>query len=200
MICVNLYGGPGVGKSTMAADIFSALKCDGIKAELVGEFAKELSYDMAYNVMADQHYLFAVQAHRLWRLEQAGVEVAVCDSPLLLNLAYDRQPNNGYFIQYVISTYKQYQNLDFVLKRDERYWDMDQRKGNIQDAIQMDHKIDAILLDVLRGEYPKIKIDPNEEVDFSFVLDEIQSHVKMARFRTDAAPKRQYQDEPWRAL
>ena len=34
MICLNLYGGPGVGKSTLAAEIFVELKRRGIRAEL----------------------------------------------------------------------------------------------------------------------------------------------------------------------
>ena len=39
---LNLYGGPGVGKSTGAAYIFSMLKLAGINCELVREYAKEL--------------------------------------------------------------------------------------------------------------------------------------------------------------
>ena len=45
MICINFYGGPGIGKSTMAAKMFAALKTAGVKTELVGEFAKDLVYD-----------------------------------------------------------------------------------------------------------------------------------------------------------
>lgn len=40
-LIVNLYGGPGTGKSTGAAYIFSKLKMDGIDAEYVTEFAKD---------------------------------------------------------------------------------------------------------------------------------------------------------------
>lgn len=41
MIVVNLFGAPGVGKSTGAARIFSNLKMAGINAELITEFAKD---------------------------------------------------------------------------------------------------------------------------------------------------------------
>jgi nicotinamide riboside kinase len=147
MICINFYGGPGIGKSTLAARVFAQLKMAGIKTELVGEFAKDLVYDKAYNVMADQHYLFAQQAHRIWRLAQSGVEVAVCDSPLLLNIAYNQDPNNGYFNQFVIDTYKRYVNFDYVLDRNEEYWKIDKRNGDVDEAKLMDDKIDAVLLD-----------------------------------------------------
>ena len=39
---INFYGGAGIGKSTIAADIFSKLKRKGHKTELVGEYAKWL--------------------------------------------------------------------------------------------------------------------------------------------------------------
>ncbi len=39
-IAINFYGGPGTGKSSMAAAIFSNLKNEGINAELVTEYAK----------------------------------------------------------------------------------------------------------------------------------------------------------------
>lgn len=207
MICINLYGGPGIGKSTLAAELFVELKHRGIKSELVGEFAKELSYEFAYNVMADQHYLFAIQAHRLWRLEQSGVEVAVCDSPLLLNLAYDRDPNNGYFAQFVIDTYKRYTNFDYVLERNEHYWERDKRKGDVQDAIQMDKKIDAILLDVWH-EMPE-KLNPELVPAVNDIVDRVEDRIeedknletvrdskKSGKVKEIGVP---YQDEPWKA-
>ena len=40
-IIVNLFGGPGTGKSTGAAYIFSQLKLAGIDCEFVSEFAKD---------------------------------------------------------------------------------------------------------------------------------------------------------------
>ena len=198
MININLYGCPGIGKSTLAADLYVELKRRGIKAELVGEFAKELSYEFAYNVMADQHYLFAVQAHRLWRLEQSGVEVAVCDSPLLLNLAYDRDPNNGPFTQFVIDTYKKYTNFDYVLERNEHYWKRDKRNGSVQDAIQMDHKIDAILLDIWH-DFPE-KINPELVHAVNDICDRVEDWLEEdANISATNPAKTQYKDEPWRA-
>ena len=44
MKVLNFYGGAGIGKSTIAADIFSKLKRKGHKTELVGEYAKWLWY------------------------------------------------------------------------------------------------------------------------------------------------------------
>ena len=40
-LVVNLFAGPGTGKSTVAAQIFAHLKWQGFSCELVTEFAKE---------------------------------------------------------------------------------------------------------------------------------------------------------------
>ena len=77
---LNFYGGAGIGKSTIAADIFSKLKRKGLKTELVGEYAKWLWYQNATDIVQDQLYLFAEQVHRLKTLERYGVEYAVCVS------------------------------------------------------------------------------------------------------------------------
>ena len=47
MKVLNFYGGAGIGKSTIAADVFSKLKHKGHKTELVGEYAKWLWYQNA---------------------------------------------------------------------------------------------------------------------------------------------------------
>jgi hypothetical protein len=199
MISINLYGGPGIGKSTLAADLYAELKRRGIRAELVGEFAKELTYEFAYNIMADQHYLFAVQAHRMWRLEQSGVEVAVCDSPLLLNLAYDREPNNGSFVPYVIDTYKKYTNFDYVLERNEQYWDKDKRNGDVSDAVQMDSKIDAILLDIWH-DFPK-KINPELVPAVNDICDRVEDWLEENKvFPIPKKVNKQFKDEPWKVV
>ena len=202
MICINLYGGPGVGKSTMAARLFAMLKADGIKTELVGEFAKDLVYDKAYNIMADQHYLFAQQAHRLWRLKNSGVEVAVCDSPLLLNIAYNQDPNNGYFNQFVVDTYKRYTNFDYVLKRYTPYWKLDKRNGDVEEAIRMDEKIDAVLLDVWHDFPEKVDISSeNDVIDFAWgVNDRVWDTLEEDKFVKELKANKveKYQDEPWR--
>lgn len=89
MIVVNLYGGPGAGKSTGAAYVFARLKEAGVAVELVTEFAKDLTWDRS-DALHDQVFVFANQYHRLARLERSGVQVAVTDSPLLLSLVYSR--------------------------------------------------------------------------------------------------------------
>lgn len=57
MKVLNFFGGAGIGKSTIAADVFSKLKRKGYKTELVGEYAKWLWYQNATEIVEDQLYL-----------------------------------------------------------------------------------------------------------------------------------------------
>lgn len=87
MLVVNLYGAPGAGKSTGAAYLFSRFKMDGINAELVTEFAKDMVWEGSHETLSDQIYVFGQQYHRLSRLKDK-VSVVITDSPILLSLFY----------------------------------------------------------------------------------------------------------------
>lgn len=88
MILINLAGGPGTGKSTSAAHLFAELKMEGVKAELVGEEAKDIVYDQCYPLFNNQVLICGKQWQRILRLQRAGCEVAISDSPLIQGMMY----------------------------------------------------------------------------------------------------------------
>ena len=60
-ILCNIYGGPGSGKSTSAAGVFSLLKTHGVNAELVTEFAKDLVWEGRDVTLDNQPYILEVK-------------------------------------------------------------------------------------------------------------------------------------------
>ena len=84
---INLFGGPGIGKSTVAAHLYAHLKMEGYSAELVTEYAKDKVWEGSINVLRDQIYVFAKQRFRLGRIV-GKVEYIVTDAPLLLSMVY----------------------------------------------------------------------------------------------------------------
>ncbi len=145
MKVINFYGGAGIGKSTIAADVYSRLKRKGYKTELVGEYAKWLWYQNATDIVEDQLYLFAEQAHRTRTLAKYGVEFAVCDSPLPLNIIYNREPSEA-FDTLVMQEFNRYENYNYLLKRNDEFITIDGRKEtNLEQAKEKDMQVVAML-------------------------------------------------------
>lgn len=120
MIVVNLFGAPGCGKSTVAAGLYSRLKQKGYNAELVSEFAKEITWEGHFTLLRDQLYLLAHQNRKLERLK-GKVDIVVTDSPLLLTLAYVPPNYYGKFKDFVYEIWESYKNLNIFLERDVEF-------------------------------------------------------------------------------
>jgi nicotinamide riboside kinase len=85
---INVFGGPGIGKSTFAALLFAALKVRDASAEIATEYAKDLLRDGRGHVLSeDQIEVFAAQRRRHRRLV-GKVDLVVTDSPVLLCSIY----------------------------------------------------------------------------------------------------------------
>jgi Ni2+-binding GTPase involved in maturation of urease and hydrogenase len=90
-IVINLFGPPGSGKSTGAAEVFAALKKLGVNAELVTEFAKDKAWEHNLKAVNNQAYVFGKQCYRMSRCADE-VDVIITDSPLFLSIIYNKDP------------------------------------------------------------------------------------------------------------
>ncbi len=86
---IDLYGGPGSGKSTTAAYMFALLKQAGVNAELVREYVKEWAWEGREIGPYDQLYFLGKQIRKESML-YGRVDVIVTDSPVLLGIHYAR--------------------------------------------------------------------------------------------------------------
>lgn len=84
---INLYGGSGVGKSTVAALLFANMKMRGMNVELVREYVKLWAWGGRQIRPADQIYLLGKQSAYESAL-YGKVDFIVTDSPVLLAGAY----------------------------------------------------------------------------------------------------------------
>lgn len=145
---INIYGGPGAGKSTTAAGVFSLLKLHGLNGELVTEYAKDLTWEQSLKKLENQYYVFGKQFHRMWRVKDA-VDIIVTDSPLVLSKVYGEFLNKGWpscFYETVMDAFNSFNNLNFMLKRMKHY-NPAGRNQTEHEAKKLDNIIKNLLVD-----------------------------------------------------
>jgi hypothetical protein len=160
---INLFAGPGAGKSTTAAGLFHELKCRDIKCELVTEYAKDMTYEKRQNILSDQLYILAKQNRRLSRLV-GHVDYIITDSPLLLGLAYVPGDYYSSFEPLVTEIFESYDNQNIVLLRRKKY----QAYGRNQTEEQAIEK-DNLIFDLVMHKYPTMCIPGDREAPTSII-------------------------------
>lgn len=120
-IVVNLFAGPGAGKSTGAAYIFSQLKMRGINCEYISEFAKDKTWESNQFALSCQEYVFGKQSYRIFRCANK-VDVIITDSPLILSIIYNHDDVLGEdFNRLVLNRFNSYNNLNYFVNRAKKY-------------------------------------------------------------------------------
>lgn len=85
---LEFYGGPGIGKSTLAAKMYVYLKERRCDAELVREFVREFAWHQYLELdQCDQLFAIAQQMKRELALF-GNVKYLVTDGPVLMNYIY----------------------------------------------------------------------------------------------------------------
>lgn len=122
MKVINLWAGPGAGKSTTAAGLFYLMKVKGLKVELVTEYAKDVVWEKHDHLLSDQLFITANQNRRLLRLMDHNIDYVVTDSPLLLGYQYTT-PNylNGSYEKLLLELWNSYDNINFFIERRKEY-------------------------------------------------------------------------------
>jgi deoxyadenosine/deoxycytidine kinase len=84
---INLYGGPGVGKSTSAAYLYYLLKSAGDNVELVREYVKDWAWDNRKFNAYDEIYFLGKQVRHESMLF-GKVDWIVTDAPVYMTAYY----------------------------------------------------------------------------------------------------------------
>jgi len=159
MKVINLFGGPGVGKSTVAADLFALMKREGYSVELVNEYAKEVTWEGHFSYLDDEFYILAHQNRRLVRLKDK-VDYVITDSPILLGLAYtpeDYYPH--YFSKFIHEVWNSYNNINIVLIRElQKKYEAQGRNQACKEAVLKDIKM-VNLLEENGNKYISVRVD-----------------------------------------
>jgi nicotinamide riboside kinase len=160
MKVINIFGGPGAGKSTTAAGVFHAMKKQRLEVELVTEYAKDMTWEGRKNILNDQLYVLAKQNRRLHRL-RGQVDYIISDSPLILGLIYAQPDYFDAFSPFLMEVFNSYDNINIMLSRDFEY-NPNGRNQTADEASQIDADLEGLLQ---RNNVPYYMVTNNPEVD-----------------------------------
>jgi len=147
---INLFGGPGISKSTTATGLFSKMKRNNLKVEYVSEIAKELVYSKDFFSLGDQLMILARQHHSWYKLNNQ-VDYTVNDGAFLLSLIYVQENKHlplEYFKPLIVEMFKSYKTLNILLERsDEHPYQEYGRNETLDEALALDEKIKSMLIE-----------------------------------------------------
>jgi nicotinamide riboside kinase len=169
-LIVNLFGGPGVGKSTTAAHLFAELKWEEVSVELVTEYVKGKVHEGNDQTLDHQIYIFGKQLHYVKRAAR-NVDIVVQDASLLNSLIYRRELTSETFRQLVWEEYSRFENnLNIYIERDHPY-DPTGRQQSEKEAYRIDDRVRDTIGD-LGIDYLTFKSGPE---NIGRILDEIHN-------------------------
>ena len=146
---INLFGGPGIGKSTQAAGLYYIMKRNGMSVELTSEFPKVIAWEKNHSAIRDQLYITANQHRNISRL-YGQVEYIIVDSPILFGLVYKGKYGDGY----PENLYGD--NINILLHRNDADYQKDGRFQDLEESKRVDKELRELMVsnDIEYHEYP----------------------------------------------
>ena len=174
---INLFGGPGIGKSTQASGLFTEMKRNHMSVEYTYEFPKEVAWEGNISQLKDQFFITANQHRNISRL-YGKVDYIIVDSPIVLGCFYEQRYGDGYpasfysmsfFDKFLWELFDQYDNINILLNRNNDTYDTNGRMQDLKEAIEIDADIKQTLL-VSSVEFKEFNVDNNTAVDiFNYI-------------------------------
>ena len=148
---INFYGGPGSGKSTIAAWAFYELKIRNYSIEHVSEYVKSWVYYKRPVKFFDQLYLFAKQQQYEYRYLSNGVDHIVTDSPTFLAYFYAKHYGHDEITKPIYDLNKAYEHhypcINIFLERGEKLFQESGRYQTKDEAKDIDKQMKKDLID-----------------------------------------------------
>ncbi len=143
---INIFGGPGVGKSTVIAGVFHEMKINQISVEVANEYAKDLVWNNQLDILhEDQLYVFAHQHRRIYRLVDK-VDYIIADCPLLMCIPYIAEGFYTTLEPLIVEAWNNFDNQSFVLNRPKGFkYESGGRYQNEEGSIEKHNQIVAVL-------------------------------------------------------
>lgn len=197
-IVINLFGGPGAGKTTMAHELVAELKKANVEVEFVGEYAKELIYSNKLEMLdgsVENEVKIANEKKRRIDMYNGKVDVIVTDAPILASAIYFKEKHGDseesqVFTETLKKYSDEYNNLNFQVQRGDYY----EERGRVHTR-EESLVLDDINRTFLNEHYPNY--DVLNQSDTQKVVDAITQnigHIREVEVEHDIPGKSRIQD------
>lgn len=166
---INLFAGPGAGKSTFQSDLYSFMKKERLKVEMVREVAKKWAWRKEKITPVDQLNIIGQQI--LDESDLYGkVDYIVTDSPILLGAFYMQYNFGETFMSEMVHSYMKFAQengvefKNFYLCRNNLQYETSGRFQTISQINTLDEELEWFLWDYGIA-YDKINCKPEERID-----------------------------------
>lgn len=147
MKVINLFAGPGTGKSVTSSVLYGLLSLAGFNVQYVPEFAKFATYAKNNAALSDQIYMFGKQENRLHVLKDAELDFAIMDGPLPLALLYTADDYYSHYEPLVMQVFASYENINYFLERSPAIpYQQNGRVQTLEEASELCERTRSILL------------------------------------------------------
>ena len=182
---INVFGGPGSGKSVLTMWLFAELKIAGLNIQFVDEYVKKWAYEGKPISSFDQIYLFAKQMYKEESYLRAGADLIISDSPILMIGAYATR-NNDPFKDELISLATKfneiYPSINIFLDREGIPYQRSGRYEDYEAAVATDKVILSVLSDNLKS-FEVFKTKERQQI-----LEHILGRITSSQDRHHAKP------------
>ena len=163
---VNLWGGPGMGKTGVAQQVSGELKARGIRADYVPEYAKELV--RAGIILAYDQLEILAEQHRREKLCEDALQVVVTDSPLPLSLYHCADQDRAAVEQLIDNRMRGWKVVNYFLERDlSESYETEGRYEDVEGALAKH----AALQDILKRRDPSYTTVATKGASSAIVAD-----------------------------
>jgi len=160
-------GGPGIGKSTLAAWVFAELKMQGIEVEHCSEYVKAWTFIGRPPQSFDQIYLFGKQLHKEDIVLRSDEKVSIIsESPIFLSCCYAKNynaPGWQHLIALSQEFEKRFPSLNFFVTREGCPYNTHGRFQNFEAAQMMDRVIKETMVEY-KVPFEEIRFDASKEL------------------------------------
>ncbi len=146
---INIIGGPGSGKSLIAAALMLHLNLHQKTTETIPDYAKSLVWQNSHQVLKNQYFIAQRQFEMLELLDgQVQYLITECSLPQVL-FYNENYPDNICDIakthKQILDWHQQFDNVNILVQRSSKKYVRSGRFQEEEEAIAMDHGLRSLL-------------------------------------------------------